>query len=144
MASSRTAPSRRSRRSSKRASSRTPACSRRPSARLSPRRRRPARSARAGAWRRTKSPAPGSAPPPRRKVEYGTGIVVSVAGHILTDRQLIDGCNVVEIAGYGDADRIAEEPAADLALLRIYRAPALVPAVLAPDGARNTELTLLG
>src|SRR3954447_11817663 len=42
-------------------------------------------------------------PPPRRKVEYGTGIGVSAAGHVLTDRQLTDDCNVLEVAGYGDA-----------------------------------------
>ena len=35
--------------------------------------------------------------PPRRKVEYGTGIVVTHAGHILTDRQLTEGCNVIEV-----------------------------------------------
>src|SRR5882757_8367597 len=43
-------------------------------------------------------------PAPRRKVEYGTGIVVTAAGHILTDRQLTDGCNVVQVSGHGDAD----------------------------------------
>src|SRR6185295_17760984 len=37
---------------------------------------------------------------PKRKVEYGTGIVVSAAGHILTDRQVTDGCNVIVVGGY--------------------------------------------
>jgi hypothetical protein len=64
----------------------------------------------------------------KRKVEYGTGIVVSTAGHILTDRQLTEGCNVIVVSGYGDAHRQAEDTAADLALLRIYGAPDLVPA----------------
>jgi peptidoglycan hydrolase-like protein with peptidoglycan-binding domain len=54
---------------------------------------------------------------PKRKVEYGTGIVVSGAGHILTDRALTDGCNVIVVSGYGDADREAEDKATDLALL---------------------------
>src|SRR6266849_9086113 len=45
--------------------------------------------------------------PPKRKVEYGTGIVVSTAGHILTDRQVTDGCNVLVVSGHGDADRQA-------------------------------------
>src|SRR3974390_745366 len=52
----------------------------------------------------------------RRKVEYGTGIIVSSAGHILTDRQLTDGCNVNVVAGYGDADRAAADGASGLAL----------------------------
>ena len=56
-------------------------------------------------------------PPPKRKVEYGTGIVVSAAGHILTDRQVTDGCNVIVVSGYGDADRQAEDKSTDLALL---------------------------
>ena len=33
-------------------------------------------------------------PPPRKSVEYGTGIVVSADGAIVTDRQLVDGCLV--------------------------------------------------
>jgi peptidoglycan hydrolase-like protein with peptidoglycan-binding domain len=44
-------------------------------------------------------------PIPKRKVEYGTGIVVSTAGHILTDREVTEGCNVIVVSGYGDADR---------------------------------------
>jgi peptidoglycan hydrolase-like protein with peptidoglycan-binding domain len=38
-------------------------------------------------------------PPPRRKVDYGTGIVVSATGHILADRQIMDGCNVIQVSG---------------------------------------------
>jgi len=81
---------------------------------------------------------------PKRKVEYGTGIVVSSAGHILTDRQLTDGCNVIVVSGYGDADRAAEDPASDLALLRVYGLPDLVPAAFANDGAKGPETTLVG
>src|SRR4029079_10738109 len=83
-------------------------------------------------------------PLPKRKVEYGTGIVVSKAGHILTDRQLTEGCNVIVVSGYGDADRQAEDKAADLALLRIYGAPDLVPATFGGDVRRSPDLTLLG
>ena len=50
-------------------------------------------------------------PAQRRMVEYGTGIVASAGGHILVDRQLTEGCNVIEIAGQGDADRVAEDAA---------------------------------
>jgi S1-C subfamily serine protease len=82
-------------------------------------------------------------PAPRRKVEYGTGIVVSAAGHILTNRQITDGCNVIVVAGYGDADRQAEDKTTDLALLRVYGAPDLVPASIA-DAPKGPDLTLVG
>jgi hypothetical protein len=82
-------------------------------------------------------------PIPKRKVEYGTGIVVSTAGHILTDRQLTEGCNVIVVSGYGDADRHAEDKAADLVLLRIYGAPDLVPATFG-EAFKGSDLTLLG
>jgi S1-C subfamily serine protease len=81
---------------------------------------------------------------PKRKVEYGTGIVVSAAGHILTDRQVTDGCNVIVVSGYGDADRQAEDKTADLALLRLHGAPDLLPATFAADAPQGSELTLLG
>jgi peptidoglycan hydrolase-like protein with peptidoglycan-binding domain len=81
---------------------------------------------------------------PRRKVEYGTGIVVSTAGHILTDRQVIEGCNVIVVGGYGDADRQAEDTNADLALLRVYGALDLVPASFVADAPKGPDLTLVG
>jgi hypothetical protein len=83
-------------------------------------------------------------PLPKRKVEYGTGIVVSTAGHILTDRQVTEDCNVIVVSGYGDADREAEDKSTDLALLRIYGAPDLVPATFGGDAAKGPDLTLLG
>ena len=83
-------------------------------------------------------------PPPKRKVEYGTGIIVSAAGHILTDRQVTDGCNIIVVSGYGDADRQAEDKSTDLALLRVYGAPDLVPAVIADDAPKGPDLTLVG
>ena len=39
-------------------------------------------------------------PPPRKTVEYGTGVVVSDDGAIVTDRQITDGCLAIAIAGY--------------------------------------------
>src|SRR5204863_8261689 len=51
--------------------------------------------------------------PSRPKVEYGTGTFVSSAGHILTDRQLTDGCSVFVVSGYGNADRQADDRATD-------------------------------
>src|SRR6202022_2197077 len=82
-------------------------------------------------------------PPPRKTVEYGTGIVVSDDGAIVTDRQVTDECLAVTIGGYGNADRIAEDKDHDLALLRIYGAPRLKPLNLA-NGASRTALDLTG
>jgi peptidoglycan hydrolase-like protein with peptidoglycan-binding domain len=96
------------------------------------------------------APFPGAAdaaqfgPPPKRKVEYATGIVVSTAGHIVTDRQLTDGCNVLVVSGYGDADRLAEDRSSELALLQVHGAGDLVPAALAADAAQAPDLTAVG
>jgi len=81
---------------------------------------------------------------PRPRVEYGTGIVVSASGHMLTERQLTDGCNVIVVSGHGDADRLPEDRTANIALLRVYGVTALVPAVFAEAAANDVELTLLG
>lgn len=80
-------------------------------------------------------------PPPKRKVEYGTGITVD-GSHVLTDRQVTDGCYVLTLPGFGGADLIAEDKAADLALLRVYSARALEP--LATSEALSGEATLVG
>ena len=53
-------------------------------------------------------------------VEYGNGLVVSARGHIITHRRLASGCQVIIAAGLGDADRIAEDKDAVVALLRVY------------------------
>ena len=81
-------------------------------------------------------------PPPRKTVEYGTGIVVSADGAIIADRQISDGCLAIAIAGYGNADRVAEDKDHDLALLRIYGARGLKPLGLSSGAAKtNVELT---
>ena len=82
-------------------------------------------------------------PPPRKTVEYGTGIVVSDDGAIIADRQITDGCLTVAIAGFGNADRVAEDKAHDLALLRIYGARDLKALNLA-NPATKTALDLTG
>ncbi len=80
-------------------------------------------------------------PPPRKTVEYGTGIVVS-DGAIIDDRQITDGCLAIAIAGHGNADRVAEDKDHDLALLRIYGARGLKPLGLSSGAAKtNVELT---
>src|SRR5258708_935415 len=85
-----------------------------------------------------------SGAPGKRKVEYGSGIVVTAAGHVLSERRLTDGCNVIEAAGSANAERVAQDQAADLALLRIYGASDLAPAALVLEGAKGPDLTLVG
>ena len=86
---------------------------------------------------------PQAGPPPRKTVEYGTGIVVADDGSIVTDRQLVDVCVAIAIAGFGNADRIAEDKERDLALLRIYGARGLKPLNLA-GGNGKTAVDLAG
>jgi S1-C subfamily serine protease len=82
--------------------------------------------------------------PARRKVEYGTGIVITPGGHVLTDRLLIESCNVIQVAGLGDATVLAEDDKTGLALLRVFGVSDLTPAALMHDGVRGGELTLVG
>jgi hypothetical protein len=93
------------------------------------------------------SPFPERALPfaaPTKSVEYGTGLVVSARGHIVTDRKLAAGCQVIVADGLGDADRVAEDRDHGLALLRVYGPRKLFPLALAADTARKGDLTLVG
>jgi peptidoglycan hydrolase-like protein with peptidoglycan-binding domain len=81
--------------------------------------------------------AQASGPPPRKTVEYGTGVVVSDDGAVVTDRQIVDGCISIVIAGRGHADRVAENKENDLALLRIYGARDLKPLGLGSGSAKS-------
>ena len=82
------------------------------------------------------------APPPRKTVEYGTGVVVSEDGAILADREITDGCLAIAIPGYGHADRVAEDKDHGLALLRLYGVRGLQPLDLAGNVAKSAvELT---
>jgi hypothetical protein len=85
----------------------------------------------------------GSGPPPRKTVEYGTGVVVSDDGAILTDRETTESCLAITIAGHGHADRVADDKDHDLALLRIYGARGLKPLTLS-DGVAKTSIELTG
>jgi Putative peptidoglycan binding domain len=82
-------------------------------------------------------------PPPRKTVEYGTGVVVSDDGAIVADRQITDGCLAIAISGFGNADRVAEDKDRDLVLLRIYGARGLKPLSLS-DGAAKTNVEVTG
>ncbi len=82
-------------------------------------------------------------PPPRKAVEYASGIVVGSDGVILTDRQAVEGCRSIVIPGHGNADRTAEDKTRDLALLRIYGVRGLAALALGHGAARG-EVTLTG
>ena len=88
------------------------------------------------------NPFPAGAGPPRKTVEYGTGVVVSGDGAIVADREITDGCLAIAIAGFGHADRVAEDKDHDLALLRIYGAQGLKPLALSSAALKSVvELT---
>jgi Trypsin-like peptidase domain len=91
-------------------------------------------------------PDPNAAPPPglRRSVEYGTAIVVSGQGHLITSAQIADGCQAITIPGFGHAERIAADKASDIALLRVYGAQDLLPAAITGDSGAGDDLTLVG
>ena len=80
----------------------------------------------------------------QRKVEYSTGILVSAAGHVIADRLATEGCHVLTIAGRGHAERVAEDAASDMALLRLYGPADAKPAALAAESPKSAELTLVG
>jgi hypothetical protein len=70
-------------------------------------------------------------------------VVVSDDGAIIADRQIADGCLAIAIAGYGNADRVAEDKDHDLALLRIYGARGLKPLALS-NGAAKSAVEVTG
>jgi hypothetical protein len=82
-------------------------------------------------------------PQPRKTVEYGTGIVVSADGAVITDRLVTDECIAITIGGYGNAERAAVDKEHDLALLRIYGARGLKPLNVTGTAAK-TALDLTG
>jgi len=80
--------------------------------------------------------------PPRKSVEYGTGVIVSDDGAILADREITDDCLAIAIPGYGNADRVADDKDRGLALLRVYGARELKALNLEGHAAKSSvELT---
>ena len=79
-----------------------------------------------------------------KPVEYGTGLIVSARGDIVTDRSVTDGCKVIVAAGLGNAERVAEDKAKGLALLRVYGQRKLPALPLPRESASAKELTLIG
>ena len=79
-----------------------------------------------------------------KSVEYGTGLIVSPQGHIVTDLKLTEGCQVIVAAGLGDADHLADDKDNGLALLRVYGQRKLSAVALTHDAPKAGDLTLVG
>lgn len=79
-----------------------------------------------------------------KSVEYGTGLIVSANGHIVAARKVADGCEVIVVPGLGNADRVAEDRANGLALLRVYGQRKLSALAFAHDPPKTAALTLIG
>lgn len=79
--------------------------------------------------------APGIAPPigPAQRVAYGSGVIVSAAGDIVTDRALTEDCQTITVAHLGPAERVATR--GNIALLRVYGARNLSPAPTTAAGS---------
>ncbi|WP_315803947.1 peptidoglycan-binding protein [Bradyrhizobium sp. SZCCHNS3002] len=77
-------------------------------------------------------------PAPRRRVDYGTGIIATQDGAIIADREVTDGCVAITIPGFGHAERMAEDKERGLALLRIYGARGLKPLALSGGSAKSS------
>ena len=82
-------------------------------------------------------------PPRRRGVEYGSAIIATSRGDLVAVDAATDECQSIMVPGLGHADRIAEDKANNLALLRIYGARNLVPAALGGETGAG-GLTLYG
>ncbi len=91
----------------------------------------------------TPFPAATSVAARRKPVDYGTGVIVSGDGAILTDRMLVDACTSLVVAGHGNAERLAEDKPSGLALLQLYGANGLRPINLAP-GPATQSVSLIG
>jgi hypothetical protein len=79
-----------------------------------------------------------------KPVDYGSGIIVSAEGHILTDRKYADNCTVIAASGLGNAERVALDREHGLALLRVYGKRDLKPVSLASDAPSPGDLILVG
>ena len=91
-------------------------------------------------------PDPNAAPPPglRRRVEYGSAIVIGSDGELIAALRTVDDCQAITVPPLGHAERIAEDKANGLALIRLYGARNLVPAPLADAGLQSGDVTVIG
>jgi hypothetical protein len=91
-------------------------------------------------------PDPNATPPAglRRRVEYGTAIVVSSDGDLIAPAHLTDDCQAIAVPRFGHAERVGGDRTNGLALLRLYGAPNLVPATLSDESVQSGDVTLVG
>jgi hypothetical protein len=82
-------------------------------------------------------------PVPRRRVEYGTGVIVDTLGHVVTDADVAEACEVLRVSGLGNAELVARERSGALALLRVYGERNLKP-VAAGETRADLGLMLVG
>jgi hypothetical protein len=80
----------------------------------------------------------------KRKVEYATAIVANAGGYLVADRTATEGCHVIVVPGFGNAERVADDGESELALLRVYGVGNLKPMALSAQPPRSAELTLIG
>ncbi|PZA10697.1 peptidoglycan-binding protein [Rhodopseudomonas palustris] len=85
-----------------------------------------------------------SGPPPRKKVEYSTGTIVGGDGAILADREAVEGCLSIVVAGFGPADLADRSKEHELALLRIYGASELKPLPIGGGAAKPGAVEITG
>jgi peptidoglycan hydrolase-like protein with peptidoglycan-binding domain len=88
-------------------------------------------------------PAATQPPPPRKTVEYSTGMVVTEGGAIVADREATDGCLAITVQGLGHADLLADDKDHGLALLHIYGTQGLKPLALS-EGAAKSSVDIIG
>ncbi len=90
-------------------------------------------------------PDPNALPPPglRRRVEYGSAIVVGSDGDLIVPARNVEECQAITVPPFGHAERVAEDKTNGLALIRLYGARNLVSAPLA-DAAPGGDVTLVG
>ena len=80
----------------------------------------------------------------RPATAFGTGFLVSGAGHVLTNRHVVSGCATLGVDG-AVATLLADDVTFDLALLKIEGQTGMVPASFAAEPARlNSDVTVAG
>jgi S1-C subfamily serine protease len=91
-------------------------------------------------------PDPNAMPAPglRRPVEYGSAIVIGSDGDLITTVHNVEDCQVITVPPFGHAERISENRANDLALIRLNGARNLAPAPLADAGSQTGDVMLVG
>jgi hypothetical protein len=81
---------------------------------------------------------------PAKPVEYGTGLIASGLGYVVTDRKLVQQCQVIVVKGLGNAERVADDPGSGLALLRVYGAHKLPSLPLTNATPKPGDVALIG